>query len=67
MQDTETPKTVASEKRATLGAQVDRSYWSEFKVIQEHRGDESVSDTVRVALEEFRIRHWRARLGGEAA
>lgn len=64
MQDTHQHKPKASEK-ATLGAQVARAYHREFQVIQEQRGDDTLSDTVRAALEEFRLRHWRSRMPTE--
>ena len=50
-----------------LAAQVRSEFWAEFDAIRQQRGERFISDTVRVALEEFALRHWAERIGGEAA
>lgn len=54
-------------KTVVLAARVPADYADEYELIRKHRSDEHMSDTVRAALDDFRIRHWKNRLPTEGA
>lgn len=55
--------TVKDSQRKTLGARVTEDLYEEYDVIRRQRGDGTLSETVRWALEVARRQHWQSQIG----